>query len=64
MTKRRNVLAGTAASDGGYRRGIELSKPAIAQSAPELKWRLTSVSRSRWTRSTVLPRCSPRPWPR
>ena len=40
MTKRRNVLAGTAAA--GVAAASSFPKPAIAQSAPELKWRLTS----------------------
>src|SRR5918993_46888 len=40
MTKRRNVLAGTAAVAAAA--ASSFPKPAIAQSAPELKWRLTS----------------------
>ena len=43
MTKRRNVLAGTAAAAAtGVAAAASFPKPAIAQSAPELKWRLTS----------------------
>ena len=43
MTKRRNVLAGTAAAAAtGVAAASSFPKPAIAQSAPELKWRLTS----------------------
>ena len=65
MTKRRNVLAGTAAAaTAGIAAASSFPKPAIAQSAPELKWRLTSSFPSRSTRSTARPRCSPRPWPR
>ena len=40
MTNRRRVLAGTAAVAATA--ASSLPKPAIAQSAPELKWRLTS----------------------
>jgi TRAP-type mannitol/chloroaromatic compound transport system substrate-binding protein len=40
MTKRRNVLAGTAAAAAGA--ASSLPMPAVAQAAPELKWRLTS----------------------
>src|ERR687894_2666433 len=36
MVQRRNVLGGVAAAASSF------PKPAIAQSAPELKWRLTS----------------------
>ena len=43
MTKRRNVLAGTAAvAATGAAAAASFPKPAIAQSTPELKWRLTS----------------------
>ena len=43
MTKRRNVLAGTAAAaTAGVAAAASFPKPAIAQSMPELKWRLTS----------------------
>ena len=43
MTNRRNVLAGTAAAaTAGMAAASSFPKPAIAQSAPELKWRLTS----------------------
>ena len=43
MTKRRNVLAGTAAAaTAGIATAASFPKPAIAQSMPELKWRLTS----------------------
>ena len=43
MTKRRNVLAGTAAAaTAGIAAAASFPKPAIAQSMPELKWRLTS----------------------
>ena len=43
MTKRRNVLAGTAAAATvGVAAAASFPKPAIAQSMPELKWRLTS----------------------
>ena len=43
MTNRRNVLAGTAAATAGIAAAASsFPKPAIAQSAPELKWRLTS----------------------
>ena len=42
MTNRRNVLAGTAAATAGIAAASSFPKPAIAQSAPELKWRLTS----------------------
>ena len=43
MTKRRNVLAGTAAAaTAGIAAASSFPKPAIAQSMPELKWRLTS----------------------
>src|SRR6476661_6870408 len=43
MTKRRNVLAGTAAAaTAGIAVASSFPKPAIAQSAPELKWRMTS----------------------
>ncbi len=43
MTKRRNVLAGTAAAATvGIAGASSFPKPAIAQSMPELKWRLTS----------------------
>ena len=43
MTNRRNVLAGTAAAaTGAIAAASSFPKPAIAQSMPELKWRLTS----------------------
>ena len=43
MTKRRNVLAGTAATaTAGIAAAASFPKPALAQSMPELKWRLTS----------------------
>ena len=43
MTNRRKVLAGAAAAAAtGVAAASSLPKPAIAQSAPELKWRLTS----------------------
>ena len=43
MTNRRKMLAGTAAAAAtGVAAASSLPKPAIAQSAPELKWRLTS----------------------
>ena len=43
MTQRRNVLAGTAAvATAGTAAAASFPKPAIAQAAPELKWRLTS----------------------
>ena len=43
MTQRRNVLAGTAAvATAGAAAAASFPKPAIAQAAPELKWRLTS----------------------
>src|SRR4051794_24737925 len=43
MTKRRNLLAGTAATAAaGVVAAASFPKPAIAQSMPELKWRLTS----------------------
>ena len=43
MTNRRNVLAGTAAAaTGAMAAASSFPKPAIAQSMPELKWRLTS----------------------
>jgi TRAP-type mannitol/chloroaromatic compound transport system substrate-binding protein len=43
MTNRRNVLAGTAAAaTAGVAAAASFPKPAIAQSAPELKWRMTS----------------------
>ena len=43
MTNRRNVLAGTAAAaTGAIAAAASFPKPAIAQSMPELKWRLTS----------------------
>jgi TRAP-type mannitol/chloroaromatic compound transport system substrate-binding protein len=41
MTKRRTVLAGTAAA-GMAAAASSFPKPAIAQAMPELKWRLTS----------------------
>jgi TRAP-type mannitol/chloroaromatic compound transport system substrate-binding protein len=43
MTKRRNLLAGTAATAAaGVVAAASFPKPAIAQAMPELKWRLTS----------------------
>ena len=43
MTKRRNLLAGTAATAAaGVAAAASFPKPAIAQAMPELKWRLTS----------------------
>ena len=43
MTNRRNLLARTAAAAaGGLVAAPSFPKPAVAQSAPDLKWRLTS----------------------
>ncbi len=44
--------------------GAAVAAPAIAQSMPEIKWRMTSSFRSRSTRSTARPKCSPRLWPK
>src|SRR5688572_416902 len=41
MPNRRNMMAGTAATATSVA-AASFPKPAIAQSAPELKWRLTS----------------------
>ena len=43
MVKRRKILGGAAAAAGGVAAGVSsFPAPAIAQSAPELKWRCTS----------------------
>ncbi len=43
MVKRRKILGGAAAVAGGVAAGVSsFPAPAIAQSAPELKWRCTS----------------------
>ena len=42
MTKRRQMLAGTAAAATVGVAASSFPKPAIAQGTPEIKWRLTS----------------------
>ena len=43
MYKRRNMLGGAAAATAGtVAAASSFAKPAIAQSMPEIKWRLTS----------------------
>jgi TRAP-type mannitol/chloroaromatic compound transport system substrate-binding protein len=42
MTKRRKLVMGAAATAAGVAAASSFPKPAIAQSMPELKWRMTS----------------------